>query len=205
MQFNGGIGWARWRTSRGSRRSSATTRSQSSSWMKTSRLDFGGIPGLRWAGDPRCDVGVAQLTAICRKTKGGPLGNEVVRLRAQIRGRNGICLTTCRCGVRRGPTVLLPNPLTRRLRRAPGAPVLAITFNLSTVGDWRERRNSNARARQWPPHWILAIRRRAKSSHTAPAERPRRCSTTRHTSNLSTVIGESAAIATQGHDSGLPS
>jgi hypothetical protein len=39
-------------------------------------------------------------------------------------------------------------------------------------------------------------RRRAKSPDTAPAERQRGCITTRHTSNLSTVIGESAAIAT---------
>ena len=46
-------------------------------------------------------------------------------------------------------------------------------------------------------------RRRAKSPHTAPAERPRRCSTTCHTFNLSTVIGESAAIATQGRSCGL--
>jgi hypothetical protein len=46
-------------------------------------------------------------------------------------------------------------------------------------------------------------RRRTKSPHTAPTERPRRCSTTCHTFNLSTVIGESAAIATQGRDSGL--
>jgi hypothetical protein len=46
-------------------------------------------------------------------------------------------------------------------------------------------------------------RRRAKSPHTAPAERPRRCIMTRHTFNLSAVIGESAAIPTQGHGSGL--
>jgi hypothetical protein len=44
--------------------------------------------------------------------------------------------------------------------------------------------------------------RRAKSPHTTPAERPRRCNTTRYTFNLCTVIGESAAIATQGHGSG---
>jgi hypothetical protein len=44
-------------------------------------------------------------------------------------------------------------------------------------------------------------RRRAKSPHTTPAERPRRCKTTRHTFNLRTVIGESAAVAMQGHGS----
>jgi hypothetical protein len=41
-------------------------------------------------------------------------------------------------------------------------------------------------------------RRRAKFPHTAPVERPWRCITARYTSNLSPVIGESAAIATQG-------
>jgi hypothetical protein len=73
------------------------------------------------------------------------------------------------------------------------------------VVDWREWAPQLGRAPERAPADARQSlnRRRAKSPHTAPVERPRRCSTTRHTFNLSTVIGESAAIAAQGHDSGL--
>jgi hypothetical protein len=73
------------------------------------------------------------------------------------------------------------------------------------VVDWREWAPQLVRAPERAPADARQSlnRRRANSPHTTPAERPWRCSTTRHTFNLSTVIGESAAIATQGRDSGL--
>jgi hypothetical protein len=67
------------------------------------------------------------------------------------------------------------------------------------VADWREWAPQLGRAPERTPAGARQSlnRRRAKSPHTAPAERPRRCSTIRHTFNLSTVIGERAAIATR--------
>jgi hypothetical protein len=49
----------------------------------------------------------------------------------------------------------------------------------------------------------LVTASRQQRSRVRRSTEPRRCSTTRHTFNLSAVIGEIAAIATQGHDSGL--